>query len=428
VLIADRDFKALLPLFMVIMLDVMGTVLILPELTPLILQVDGSILPSSTPLFLRDFLYGFALAIYPLFMFISTPILGDMSDKYGRKKIILICLIISAASYFLSAYGIALQSLTVVLIGRAIAGLAAGTQPIANAAIMDASTEETKTRNLSYIVLVSSIGLIIGPLFGSIMSEKNIAKMFNPQIPFLFAGILSFINLLYLYFSFHETKRPPNDTPICLIKGFLLFLVAFTEKKFRILSLLYFSFILAWSLYFQSISWFFLTEYQFSVTQIGLFIGYIGLIFVLTTAVMARFSKIFTNYSKICFLIFAPLMAIGNLGTLLSSASEYQWLWVIGSASSNVVCYTLILRYFSNLGGEDTQGWIMGVAGSIVAMTWTVGGTLAGPLGYLNIRLPFLVAAILSLISFVLMCFYHPVKSNEDYAEKIDERLSAELH
>jgi len=70
----------MMPLFMVILIDVMGIVLVLPVLTMLILQPESSIVPAETPLLLRDFYFGFAITLYPLFMFFSTPILGDLSD------------------------------------------------------------------------------------------------------------------------------------------------------------------------------------------------------------------------------------------------------------------------------------------------------------------------------------------------------------
>jgi DHA1 family tetracycline resistance protein-like MFS transporter len=69
---------SMLPLFMVIFLDVAGIILVLPVLTPLILQTDSGIVHAGTPLILRDFLYGLSLAIFPLFMFFSTPILGEL--------------------------------------------------------------------------------------------------------------------------------------------------------------------------------------------------------------------------------------------------------------------------------------------------------------------------------------------------------------
>jgi DHA1 family tetracycline resistance protein-like MFS transporter len=405
-------FLSLLPLYMVILLDVMGVVLILPVLTPLILQVDGSILPAGTSLFLRDVLYGFALAVFPLFMFFSTPILGDLSDKFGRKKILLLCLFAGAISYLISAIGVIMHSLFVLILGRVIAGLAAGTQPIASAAIIDFSDAHTKTRNLGWIVLVSSIGIIIGPLVGGITSEKSLISWFGYETPFLVASVLALLNAIYLYFSYAEIAPIKSKVPVKISKGFVLFIAAFTEQKFRLLSFTYFSFILAWSLYFQAISWFFMQNYQYSSGKLGLFIGYIGVVFVIATTFIVHVAMKFFDDEMKTFLFFVALMAIANIGCAFSTSELSQWLWVILNATSNVICYTVSLSLFSNLAGKDSQGWIMGVAGSLAAITWTVGGVIAGPLGYLDIRVPLLTAGIFCIISFVLMLLYQRTHHN----------------
>src|SRR5579885_851404 len=90
---SKSTLMTMLPLFMVILIDVMGIVLVLPVLTLLILQPDSGMVSAGTSPFLRDFYYGLAMALYPLFMFFSTPILGDLSDKF-RKNILLLCLLI----------------------------------------------------------------------------------------------------------------------------------------------------------------------------------------------------------------------------------------------------------------------------------------------------------------------------------------------
>ena len=402
----QTGFLSLLPLFMVIMLDVMGVVLIIPVLTPLILQVDGSILPADTPLFWRDFLYGFALALFPLFMFFSTPVLGDLSDKFGRKKILLLCLCGSAISYLVSALGVIFNSLTVLLAGRMIAGLAAGTQPIASAAILDVSNVHTKTRNLSWVVLVSSVGIIIGPLVGGVTSAKNLASWFGYETPFLLAALLAMLNALYLYFSFTEVAPVRSDVPVKISKGFVLFISAFTERKFRLLSFAFFGFVLAWSLYFQAISWFFMENYHYSSGKIGIFIGFIGVVFVFATTFVERAAvKIFDDEIK-TFLFFVAVMAIANIGCAFTASEMSQYIWVIFNATSDVICYTVSLSLFSNLAGKESQGWIMGVAGSLGAITWTVGGVISGPLGYINIRVPLLMAGMLCVTSFVLMLLY----------------------
>lgn len=410
--LSSPGFISMLPLFMVIMLDVMGVVLVLPVLTPLILQVDGGMLPASTSMAFRDFLYGFALAIYPLLMFFSTPILGDLSDKFGRKNILLVCLAASVISYIVAALGVMYHSLFTLLFSRAIAGLGAGTQPIASAAIIDLSTPENKTRNLSWVVLTSSIGIIFGPLIGGLTTEKNILSWFTFATPFWMAALLSFLNAVCLYYSFKDKAIVNHGQKVQLTKGFRLFMSAFAESKFTLLSMTYFSFILAWSLYFQAIGWFFMEKFHYSAGLIGLFIGYIGVIFVVATSFIVPLAlKISKNESTI-FMFFVVLMAIANIGCTFTSSELSQWLWVIINATGNVICFTVSFSLFSNLAGKESQGWIMGVTGAIGAITWTVGGLIAGPLGYVNIHLPIWASGALCVISFCLMLIYRKTHSS----------------
>lgn len=400
------SFWSLLPLFMVILLDVAGIILVLPVLTPLILDPNSAIVPSGTPLLARDFLYGLSLALFPLFMFFSTPILGDLSDKFGRKSILLICLVGSAISYFIAAVGVIYSSLWILLFSRVIAGLAAGTQPIASAAIIDASHSDTKTKNLAWVVFTSSIGLILGPILGGVTAEKSLASWFGFDTPFFIAGGLSLLNALLLYITFNDAPASKQKHAIQLTKGFTLFISAFADKKFRLLSLLYFCFVLSWSLYYQTINWFFMEVYHYSVGQLGLFVAFIGVIFAITTSLIARYILRLFSSETGAFTVFVFAMAIANAGAAFMPSELAQWLWVILNATGDVICYTVSLSIFSNLASKDAQGWIMGVTGAIGALTWTIGGLIAGPLGYISLQTPFWTASGLCFVSFILMLIY----------------------
>lgn len=403
---SKNSLLILIPLFMVVILDVMGVILVLPVLTPLLLKPGTGILSPHISLILRDMIYGITLAIFPLFMFLSTPILGDLSDKFGRKKILLACLIASTISYLIAVVGIFTSSLFIFLISRAIAGLAAGTQPIATAAIIDISTPETKSRNLSWIVLASSIGIIIGPLFGGFTAEKDLMSWFGFETPFVIAAVLSIINAIYLLVTFIETNPPKSNQAVSLTKGFVLFLAAFSKNKFRLLSLTYFCALLAWGLYFLTISWYFMEVFHYSVAKIGLFIGFIGVVFSIALTIGVRFVSNFFVKEINAFLCSVILMAIANIGAAISHTELAQWLWVIVNATTDAICYTILLSIFSNSADQESQGWIMGVAGAIAAIAWTVGSLISGPLGFIDIHLPFWTAGILCLVSFGIMLIY----------------------
>jgi DHA1 family tetracycline resistance protein-like MFS transporter len=401
-----NNYFKFLPLLMVILIDVMGIVLVMPVLTPLILQTSSTLVPAGTSMFMRDFLYGFTMALFPLFVFFSTPILGDLSDKFGRKKILLLCLVVGALSYFIAGFAIMKNSLGFFLFGRILAGLASGTQPIASGALIDMSTPQTKTRHLSWVVLVSSVGVIIGPLLGGFTAEKNLVSWFGYETPFMLAGMLALLNAILLFWNFDEIKVARAPQRIQLAKGFILFAAAFKESKFRLLSITCFCFFLAWCLYYQAICWVFMQSFGYSVGQLGGFVGFIGVVYILgTSIVLPLASRWFVSETNI-YLFFVAMMMIANLGCVFTHHEFAQWWWVILNGTGNVVCYTLALSLFSDLADKDSQGWIMGSVNAVVSITWAIGGLLAGPLGFINIYLPILIAGGLCLLSFMVMVYY----------------------
>ena len=138
----------LITLFMIIVIDAMGFGIIFPVLSPLFLAPDGLLGPHAS-MALRDALYAFTLGLFAVFMFVGTPIFGDLSDSYGRKIMLFLCMAGTAVGALSCAAGIVWSSLTLVFLGRAIGGITAASQSIAQAVIMDVSTETNKTKNLS---------------------------------------------------------------------------------------------------------------------------------------------------------------------------------------------------------------------------------------------------------------------------------------
>lgn len=397
---------SLVPLFMVILLDVAGIILVMPVLTPLLLQPGSGMLSAGTSVLCRDFFYGLSLALFPLFMFFSTPVLGDLSDRYGRKTILLACLLLSALSYGVAALGVVMKSLFVLLFSRVIAGLAAGTQPIATAAIIDTCAPSEKSARLAFVVFAASLGLILGPALAGFTADPSIASWFGYDTPFWIAAGVCFLNALMLIFFLKESRAPAaRDRVLSLTKGFTLFLGAFREKRFRWLSLLYFCYVLAWSFYYQSINWVFMERYQYSVGSLGAFVAFIGVVFAISTS-LTRTVLRFLTHETVIFAVFVFGMSIANFAAAITQSELAQWLWAILNATGDVFCYTMSLAIFSSLAGDEAQGWIMGVAGAIGAMTWAVGGLVIGPLGFLHLTLPLWLAGFLCLASFVLMVVY----------------------
>ena len=263
------------PLLLVLLIDGMGLGLVFPIMNGLIFDPNSGFLPPSllTPT-MQNLIYGAIVGIFMLCWFFGAAILGDLSDKIGRKKSLMICLFGAFLSYLLSAIAVLSHSLTLLIIGRIVAGFTSGSQPIAQAAIIDLSSEEHKTRNIGLILLSLSIGFIVGPLFGGILSDSNFVSWFNFSIPFIFAAIVAFLNIGLLWWLFSETfVRQHDSVVINPYQAIDIFISAFQNQEIRNLSIIFFLFILGWSSFYSFIAMFLLKLYGFSPTEVSLFHG-----------------------------------------------------------------------------------------------------------------------------------------------------------
>ena len=398
----SNPISTIAALFLVIVIDQMGITFIFPILTPLFMDPTTNLFAVSISTETRDFYYGLCLALYPLFMFFGAPLLGSLSDQLGRKKTLLMCLGGSAASFLLSALAVHIGSLILLLISRAIAGFFSGSQYIAQAAIADISPPDKKAINLSYIIVAISVGMVFGPLVGGYFSDAHLASWFSFATPFEIAALLAIINGLALWLIFKETFTAKTAIKINLLQSMSLFKEAFINKEIKLLSFTLFFLMLGWTLYYQFICWYLMQRFLFDPDKIGLFISYLGIAFTVALVVVL---KLLLKYIQSPIRIIFLCLSINIIAVLMTFVIPYEaieWLagpFIIGAMAIN---YTLLLSLFSNAVSTEKQGWIMGITGSLVAISWTISGLVTGPLGYINITLPLLISTavlILALLS-----------------------------
>lgn len=248
----SKSLRSILPLFLVLFIDGMGLGLLFPILNTILIEPQSGFLSENISMGLRDFYYGLTIGIFMICWFFGAAILGDLSDSVGRKKSLMICLIGSFLGYLISAIAILMHSFWLILFGRIIAGFTAGSQPIAQAAIVDVSTEEHKARNIGFILLAVSLGFVFGPIFGGLLSDNRIVSWFGFQTPLYFASLLAFINAVALYYFFDETFTKAHDKiTIKWHHAIQIFISAFKHKAIEKYSLVLLVMIFGWSNYFR---------------------------------------------------------------------------------------------------------------------------------------------------------------------------------
>lgn len=182
------DFKKVLPIFVIVLIDLLGLTIIIP-LMPL----------YATALQANAFLIGLLGAAYPIMQFIGAPLLGRLSDRYGRKPVLLISQVGTLIGFII--LGLA-NSLWMLFLARLVDGLSGANISTAQAAIADSTNEKTRTQGLGLIGAAFGLGFVVGPViaFVSLALSGN-----NYRVPALVAAVFSLISILLTNFWFEET-------------------------------------------------------------------------------------------------------------------------------------------------------------------------------------------------------------------------------
>ncbi len=398
------------PLLLVLFIDGMGLSLVVPLLNTLMFDPQSPFLSGMTlsPL-MHNFIYGAIISIFMLCWFFGAALLGDLSDSIGRKKSLIICLTGASLSYLISAVAVISHSLTLLVVGRVIAGLTSGSQPIAQAAIIDLSDEEDKARNIGFILMSVSLGFILGPLLGGLLSDPRIVSWFDFSTPFYFAALISFLNVVLLLALFQESfVTTTQKISLRLSHAFEIFISAFQHEKIKKLSVVFFIFIFGWSSFYSFISAFLIKAYTFTPTAVSLFMAAMGAGFCFGAGVMVQYlAKRFSLAD-----IFKYSTLLGAFFALLIATIEHAWIsWVFVAplVCCIAIAYSVIVTMFSDQVDASKQGWVMGITGSIMALVWAINGVIVGIVAAVSASLPILIAAV--TLAAGVLCYYFLYRS-----------------
>lgn len=173
-----------------VMLDSMGIGLIIPVMPELIQEVEGQGIGAAA-------VWGGILAtIFAAMQFLFGPLVGNLSDRFGRRPVLIISLVVMAFDYVLMALA---QSIWLLVIGRIIGGITAATAATSAAFMADISKPDEKAANFGLIGAAFGIGFIVGPLIGGVLAE------YGTRAPFWAAAVLAAANALFGYFVLPET-------------------------------------------------------------------------------------------------------------------------------------------------------------------------------------------------------------------------------
>ncbi|MFA6036744.1 MAG: MFS transporter [Legionellales bacterium] len=398
-------------LLFIILIDAIGLGVIYPTLAYYFLDPQSTLFDAEISYDKRLFYLGLVFAVYPFFMGIGSLNIGKLSDRIGRKKALTGCLVGFCCGFIVLTCGIILQTLWLIILGRMIAGLTAGCHVIAQASMADISKGSIeKAKNISAIVVANTLGFVLGPVLGGLLSSNDVLPFFTTYTPFIATAFLGFVALIFLQIFFKETfiKKDFSANTIALSDLKLL-----KNHYILQLALIYFLFTLGWNFFFQFAPVYLQTYFNADSAQVGLFMSFVAFIFMVSIPLMVRPLLTYLGLKKIL-LLGLLFLSVSIWISIQLSVFYLFWLAIIPFCIGGGFVYTTSLSLFSDAASEQHQGHIMGVAGVVKSIAWTLAPIISGVIASFYMKLPMLAAGVCFIIALLLAIFLrqHKVKDS----------------
>lgn len=397
------------PVFLVVFFGYVGFSLAFPIFPPMFLDTKHAFLPLDFPLEYRTLLLGSVLAAYPVGQFLGLPLLGELSDHYGRKGVLTISLCVTFVSYLGSALAILWHSYWLLMISRFICGYAEGNFAIAQSTAADISKGHQRVKNFGIINMAAGLGFVIGPIIGGKLADPNLVSWFGDAIPFWFSSILAVCTLLVVLWQLPKAKPKISKNKrhkIHPLSGLTILHRNFSKSATRGLYLINFIFYFGLFFFYQYFPALLVNRYNFTPSKIADISAYIAVVIALSQLCIVRpLAKHFQPRKVTIFSAFllAPCLiglTVNNLRFVVIVALPLAGIFM-SLATTN------LQSVVSHSVSENAQGEVMGVNYSMQILgeviTSLIGGFLAG---YFLITMPLILGGMIVFLAAIALWMF----------------------
>ncbi len=397
----NRSQGGKLPLFFVlatVAIDAIGIGIIIPVMPDLILEVGGGTLGSAA-------VWGGVLAsVFAVMQLLFGPTIGNLSDRYGRRPVLLISLFFMGIDYLVM--GVA-HTIWLLFVGRVIGGLTASTQPTVAAYIADISEPDEKAQNFGLIGAAFGIGFVLGPLFGAAFAE------FGTRAPFYAAAAFSLGNMVFGWFVLPETvtdeiRRPFNWRRANPLGG--LIHVGRLPGLKLLLAIMFF-FQVAFTVYPAIWSFYTLERFGWEPWMIGVTLAVYGVAIAFVQGWLIRVVlRYMSERQAVLFGLGFEMVGFLGYGFITET---WQVFVLIPLGSLGAIALPALQGIMSRTALDNQQGELQGVLTGVVSLAMIISPLIMtlifrefvkdGSSFYLP-GAPFLLAFLLTLLCFGLMC------------------------
>ncbi len=336
---------ALAFILVTVLLDMVGLGIVLPVLPSLLESLTGDTVAGAAKI------GGYLVFIYALMQFLFSPVLGNLSDRFGRRPVLLLSLIGLITDYSIMSFA---PSIIYLFFGRAIAGISGAAVSTATAYVADITPREKRAQRFGLIGAAFGLGFIIGPVVGGLLGEISV------RAPFMVAAGLAFANFLFgliiLPESLPKTKRRRFDIKRANPFGALYALKAYPAVLWLIAAL--FLLVLAGQTYTSVWNFFTIEKFGWTSSQIGISLAVFGVLFALSQGVLV--GPVVKRFGEpIAILLGMIAAAIGFIGVSLIHTPVGLYGYLVIGAFSGLAAPT-ISGLMSRLVPDNSQGELQG--------------------------------------------------------------------
>ncbi len=385
---ANKNKASLGIIFLTIFIDLMGFGILIP------------ILPTfaSKELGISDFGIGSIVAVFSLMQFIFNPMMGKLSDKIGRRPVILVTQLMTAVSYLIFAFS---NSFLLLFLSRMLAGLGGSNIGVAQAYIADITAKEERAKGMGVIGAAFGLGFVFGPVIGAVLAK------FGYHIAGIGSAFFTLSAFTFAFFRLPESLKEKKSDDKFKIKlfDFAYAKQVLTNPSISFLIILLFLIIFSIANIFGIFALLGYKFYHFTDQQNGMLFGIVGLVGAIVQAGFIRsLSQKLSDKTIVLIGIFFMIVGL----TLIPYGGNFTGVAIVVSimAVGSGVLQPIIPSMISKYSPENQQGAILGFSQSISAFARVL-GPLWGGFSYdmFGYQYPFLTGAFFTLITFIVSFF-----------------------
>lgn len=350
--------RAVAFILVTVLLNSVGFGIVMPVLPELIVDVTGDPLHDAA----RH--AGWLAFVYALMQFFCAPLAGNLSDRFGRRPVLLVSLFVFGLDYLIMGFA---PTLAWLYVGRLVAGMSATSFAIANACVADLFPPEKRAQNFGLMGAAFGVGFILGPVVGGFLGE------FGPRTPFFATAAIAFANVAFGWLAVPETLAPEHRRPFRAARANPLGAFRQMARAPLVIGILgaYFLYMTAQNSLPVTWAFFSMERYGWGPREVGVSLGAVGVCMLVVQGFVIR-RAIPAWGPERCASAGLALAGVSLLGyALLSPAGWMLYVWIVVGSGAGLVMPALT-GVMSRHVTSDAQGELQGAIGSVASATSVV--------------------------------------------------------